>query len=119
MKSKKTLNRSTLAAAANYLQPVSPTQGGYQADWYGEKYGKKIMNAQKEYLHKLKTNLQLVSNKAEIGQILQTLKVNWPSPPEDEPKFWMSDQGKLIITFWDNMIEKFVDEVNSLIQPIK
>lgn len=103
--------------AAQMLQPVSPFDQHYQAQWYNEGFGKQIMNAQITTIEAwkslfLKRGQQLV--KSELGVILNNVYPDWPKPPYKERGFWTRGHGVHIIQEWDAMVGRFVDVINAM-----
>lgn len=116
---RKILNRDTLLEASRLLQAVTPTDGCFQADWYTYGYGKRIMNSQLEYINLIKFNLIAGTSKEGIGNLINHFGVEWPKAPDADPSFWKSGFGRTILKAWDEMIGKFVDLINSLVEPVK
>lgn len=112
-------NRDNLRAALSILQPQTPFAGDYQAHWYNGGFGKRILNAQQQCISAIKSSLDSPKlHKSTVGVVLRQIYPKWPAPPKNEKGFYSRGHGRLIVQAWDDMVGRFVDVVNNMVQPV-
>lgn len=115
-KIRKNVDAGRIQTAIELIQPVTPTDKNHQSDWWNTQFGRAILSCQEIYIEKVKRSLLLCKNKKDLGMFAASMPmIYWPKEPiEEDPEFYNTAFGVLIIDEWKKMWENVFNYFNSL-----
>lgn len=119
MVKRKQFNLDNVRVALQLLQPVTPMDKDHPAEYWNDGTGLVIKSRQEMHIDLLKNNIMKGETKEDIQSIRNLVSESSYSFDSfvnqcTDSLFWSTGFGDLILEKWDEMIGRFVQEINNL-----